>query len=179
CSSDLPRQINHASPGVGSMQHIGTELLALRTGVQLTHVPYKGAGAAMTDLLSSQVGLLVTTPPAVVGYLRAGQLRALAIASKQRHPMLPDVPTTAEAGGQGVALDAGCALYAPHGTAQEGIDHLPLAGRPVTGGSCFKQRSEQAGTYATYMPPAELGEFTRRQLDYWADAIGRAGIKTE
>lgn len=174
-----PGQINYASSGVGSMQHIGTELLALRTGVQLTHVPYKGAGAAMTDLLSSQVGLLVTTPPAVVGYLRAGQLRALAIASKQRHPMLPDVPTTAEAGVQDVELDAWFALYAPHGTAQEAIDRLAQAVRSVTEGANFKQRSEQAGTYATYMPPAELGEFTRRQLDYWADAIGRAGIKAE
>ncbi|CAM3861841.1 Bug family tripartite tricarboxylate transporter substrate binding protein [Bordetella tumulicola] len=174
-----PGEINYASSGVGTMQHIGAELLGLRTGTQMTHVPYKGAGAAMTDLLSGQIGLLVTTPPAVVGYLRSGSLRALAIASKRRHPMLPDVPTTAEAGVPDVELDAWFALYAPIGTPQAAIDRLAAAVKTVVESDNFKQRAEQAGTYATFMGPDELGDFTRSELKYWSDAIGQTGIKVE
>ncbi|MBO9355645.1 tripartite tricarboxylate transporter substrate binding protein [Bordetella petrii] len=174
-----PGEINYASSGVGTMQHIGAELLALRTGTKMTHVPYKGAGAAMTDLLSGQIGLLVTTPPAVVGYLRSGSLRALAIASKRRHPMLPDVPTTAEAGVPNVELDAWFALYAPAGTPQAAIDRLAAAAQAVVESDNFKQRAEQAGTYATFMGPAGLDDFTRSELKYWTDAIGQAGIKVE
>lgn len=174
-----PGEINYASSGVGTMQHIGSELLGLRTGARMTHVPYKGAGAAMADLLSGQVDLLITTPPAVLGYVQDGSLRALAIASKRRHPMLPEVPTTAEAGVPDVELDAWFALYAPAGTPPAAIDRLAAAARAVVQSEGFRQRAEQSGTYATYMGPAELGKFTRSELKHWSDVIHQAGIKVE
>ncbi len=174
-----PGQVNYASSGVGSVQHIGSELLALRTGTQMTHVPYKGAGAAMTDLLSGQVSLLITTPPAVVGYLKAGSLRALAIASKQRHPLLPDVPTTSEAGVKDVELDAWFAIYAPAGTPPGAIDRLASALEKVVRSADFKQRAEQAGTYATYIGPQELAQYTQSQLAYWSKVIKQANIKVD
>lgn len=174
-----PGQVNYASSGVGSVQQIGSELLALRTGVRMTHVPYKGAGAAMTDLLAGQVNLLITTPPAVVGYLKAGSLRALAIASKQRHPLLPDVPTTSEAGVNDVELDAWFAIYAPAGTPPRAIETLASALQSVVKSDEFKQRAEQAGTYATYMGPQELANYTRSQLTYWSEVIKQANIKVD
>lgn len=174
-----PGEVDYASSGVGSVQQMGAELLALRTGIHMTHVPYKGAGAAMTDLLSGQVDLLITTPPAVVAYLKAGSLRALAVASKQRHPMLPDVPTTAEAGVPGVELDAWFALYAPAGTPQPAIAKLATAAKAVIQSDDFKQRAQEAGTYATYMGPKELGDYTRSQLQYWSQVIHQTGIKVE
>lgn len=174
-----PGQVNYASSGVGSVQQIGSELLAMRTGIHMTHVPYKGAGAAMTDLLSGQVNLLITTPPAVVGYLKAGSLRALAIASKQRHPLLPDVPTTSEAGVAEVELDAWFAIYAPAGTPPPAIDKLASALETVVKSADFKQRAEQAGTYATYMGPQELAQYTQSQLTYWSKVIKQANIKVD
>jgi len=172
-----PGEIDYASSGYGTIQHIGTELLALRTGTRMTHVPYQGAGAAMADLLSGQVDLLVTTPPAVVGHLRNNALRALAIASKRRHPMLTDVPTTAEAGLPGVELDAWFALYAPAGTPRESIDRLAQATRTVVESDDFRQRAEQAGTYATFMGPDELAAYTASQLKFWADIVQQADIR--
>jgi tripartite-type tricarboxylate transporter receptor subunit TctC len=174
-----PGAINYASSGVGTMQHIGGELLALRTNTKMTHVPYKGAGAAMADLLSGQVQLLITTPPAVVGALHSNSLKALAIASKQRHPMLPDVPTTAEAGVPGVEMDAWFALYAPAGTPRPVIDKLAAAARTVIESADFKKHAEESGTYATYMGPRELADYTRAQLQYWSAVIQKTGIKVE
>jgi tripartite-type tricarboxylate transporter receptor subunit TctC len=119
-----PGKVNYASSGNGTVQHIGSELLAMRTESKMVHVPYKGAGAALTDVLSGQVELLITTPPAVVAHIRAGTLRPLAIASKTRHPMLPDVPTTSEAGVKDVELDAWFAIYAPIGTPAPVVNRL-------------------------------------------------------
>src|SRR3546814_2870397 len=105
-----PCAFTFETSGIGSIQHIGTEQLALHAGVEMLHIPYGGAGPAMNDMLGERVDLIVTTPPAVVGHLQAGAVKALAIASAERHPMLPDVPTTAEAGIEGFELEAGFGL---------------------------------------------------------------------
>jgi len=174
-----PGRINYATSGAGTMQHIGTELLALRTDTKMVHVPYKGAGAALTDVLSGQVQLMITTPPAVVSHIRAGSLRPLAIASKQRHPMLPDVPTTGEAGVKDVEIDAWFALYAPAGTPPAVVQRLASEIKRIVNGPKFRQRAEEAGTYATYMDPAQLDAFTRSELTHWTDVIHKLGIKAE
>ena len=142
-------------------------------------VPYKGAGVALTDLLSGQVELLITTPPAVVSHIRAGSLRPLAIASKTRHPMLPEVPTTSEAGVKDVELDAWFALYAPAGTPAPVISRLAGEIEKAVKSPEFKRRAEDAGTYATFQGPAELQALTRRELGYWSDLIHKLGIKAE
>jgi tripartite-type tricarboxylate transporter receptor subunit TctC len=174
-----PGKVNYATSGNGSVQHIGSELLALRTGTKMVHVPYKGAGAALTDVLSGQVEMLLTTPPAVVSHIRAGTLRALAIASTTRHPMLPDVPTTVQAGVNDVELDAWFALYAPAGTpapiVQRLVEHIEKAVKSAE----FKRRAEEAGTYASFMGPAALDAHTRKELAYWSDVIQKLGIKAD
>lgn len=174
-----PGKLNYATSGAGTVQHIGTEMLAARTGTRLVHVPYKGAGAALADVLSGQVQLLVTTPPAVVSHIKAGSLRALAIAGKRRHPMLPDVPTTEEAGVKDVEVDAWFALYAPAGTPARVVQRLSTAVQRVVTGPRFRQRAEEAGTYASYMEPAQLDAFTRSELTAWSEIIRKLGIKTE
>jgi tripartite-type tricarboxylate transporter receptor subunit TctC len=174
-----PGKVNYASSGNGTVQHIGSELLAFRTGTKMVHVPYRGAGAALTDVLSGQVELLITTPPAVVSHIRAGSLRALAIASKTRHPMLPDLPTTSQAGVRDVELDAWFAIYAPAGTPAPVVSRLVGEIEKAVKGPDFKRRAEEAGTYATFMGPADLDKLTRTELAYWSDIIKKLGIKAE
>jgi tripartite-type tricarboxylate transporter receptor subunit TctC len=174
-----PAKVNYASSGNGTVQHIGSELLAFRTDTKMVHVPYKGAGAALTDVLSGQVELLITTPPAVVSHIRAGTLRPLAIASKTRHPMLPDVPTTSQAGVKDVELDAWFAIYAPIGTPAPVVNRLVGEIEKAVKGADFKRRAEEAGTYATFMGPADLDKLTRSELTYWSDIIKKLGIKAD
>lgn len=174
-----PGKVNYASSGNGTLQHIGSELLAYRTGTKMVHVPYKGAGAALTDVLSGQVELLITTPPAVVSHIRGGSLRPLAIASKTRHPMLPDVPTTSQAGVNDVELDAWFAIYAPAGTPAPVVNRLVGEIEKAVKSPEFKRRAEEAGTYATFMGPAELDKLTRTELTYWSDVIKKLNIKAE
>ena len=118
-------------PATARIQHIGAEQFMQQTGIDMTHVPYKGAGPAMTDLLGGVVDVFITTPPSAVGHVRNGAVKALAPAGSERLPMLPDVPTMAEAGVPGFELEAWFALYAPAGTPQPIID--ALARRPEGG----------------------------------------------
>ena len=173
-----PGEINYGSPGVGSIPHIGTELFQQMTGTEMVHVPYKGTGPAMTDLLGGSIDLSLTTPPSAAGHLRTGGIKGLALAGSQRHPMLPDIPTAAEAGTP-FTLEAWFALYAPAGTPQPVIDALAEAARKVVSGAHFKAQAEEQGTYAVYMGPKELAEFTKAELAYWGEAIRKAGISLE
>jgi len=174
-----PGKVNYASSGNGTLQHIGSELLAFRTGTKMVHVPYKGAGAALSDVLSGRVELLITTPPAVVAHIRGGSLRPLAIASKTRHPMLPDVPTTSQAGVQDVELDAWFAIYAPAGTPAPVVNRLVGEIEKAVKSPEFKRRAEESGTYATFTGPADLDKLTRTELSYWSDIIKKLNIKAE
>jgi tripartite-type tricarboxylate transporter receptor subunit TctC len=172
-------RINYASSGLGSIQHIGAEQLSLVSDIKMVHVPYRGAGPAMNDLLAGTVDLFITTPPSAVGHIHAGTVKALAMASKQRHPMLPQVPTSAEAGVPGIELDAWFALYAPAGTPQPVIDRLAGETEKIVRSDNFRKRAEEAGAYATYLPPAELRRLTETELDYWSGVIRKAGITGE
>jgi tripartite-type tricarboxylate transporter receptor subunit TctC len=174
-----PGKLNYATSGTGTVQHIGTELLALRTGTKMVHVPYRGAGAAITDLLSGRINLLITTPPAVVSHIRSGAVRPLAIASRARHPMLPEVPTTSEAGIRDVELDAWFGVYAPAGTPATIVKLLADEMEKLVTSADFKSRAGDAGTYATFMGPAEFDAFTRSELVYWSDVIKSVGVKVE
>jgi len=174
-----PGKINYASSGTGTLQHIGSELLAHRTGIRMVHVPYKGAGAAMSDLLSGHIQLLITTPPAVVAHIRSGALRPLAIAGKTRHPMLPQVPTSAEAGVKDVELDAWFGLYAPAGTPAPAVAQLADAIEKIVAAEAFRRRAQESGTYATFLGPAALDRLTRDELGHWSGVIRTLGIKAE
>jgi tripartite-type tricarboxylate transporter receptor subunit TctC len=174
-----PGKINFGSSGPGSIQHIGGERLAQLIDTKMVHVSYRGAAPAMNDLLSGSIELLITTPPSVVGHLRAGSVKGLAIASKVRHPMLADLPTTAEAGLPGFELDAWFGIYAPAGTPQPVVDRLAAEIETIVRSEDFKRRAEDSGTYAVYLSPAELAEFTRTELVYWSNMIKQLGISLD
>jgi len=170
------RGLTYASSGAGSIQHIGTEQFAGMTGSRLLHVPYRGAGPAMNDLLAGSIDLIITTPPAIVGQMQAGAVRALAIASPSRHPMLPDVPTTAEAGLPGFHLEAWFGLYAPARTPRRIIARLSEETGTIVNGTDFRRRAEESGTYATYMTPEQLAALTERELERWSALIRQIGV---
>jgi tripartite-type tricarboxylate transporter receptor subunit TctC len=174
-----PGKINYASSGLGSIQNIGAEQLSLLSDIKMVHVPYRGAGPAMNDLIAGTVDLFITTPPSAVGHIQAGSVNALAMASKRRHPMLPEVATSAEAGVPGFELDAWFALYAPAGTPAPIVERLTSAIEKLVKSDNFRERAEGAGAYASYMSPAELGKFTESELAYWSGVIRKAGITGE
>jgi len=175
-AKEHPGELTFASSGIGSIQHIGTEQLARHAGVSMLHVPYGGAGPAMNDMLGGRVDLIVTTPPSVVGHVQADAVRALAIASAERHPMLPDVPTTAEAGIEGFELEAWFGLYAPAGTPNDAIAMLSDAAEKAINSDDFRTRAQERGTQAAYMPAEQFEEYTRSELVFWADVIKEVGI---
>jgi tripartite-type tricarboxylate transporter receptor subunit TctC len=145
----------------------------------MVHIPYKGTGPAITDLLGGSVDLLITTPPSAAGHLRENQLKGLALAGDRRHPMLPDIPTTAEAGLPGFELEAWTAVYAPAGTPQPVVDKLAAAVEKVVKSEAFQKKAMEQGTYAVHMGPQELGEFTKTELARWGEVIKKAGITLE
>jgi len=174
-----PGKINYASPGNGSVPHVGVELFKQLTKIDLAHVPYKGAGPAMQDVISGQVQMAVATPPSVMQHIQAGKLRGLAIAAKSRSPLLPDLPTSAEAGFPAFELEAWLALFAPAGTPPDAIKRLTDALRQILDTEDVKKAAANSGITPRYMAPAELDQVVRADLVYWSKVIRDAGIKAD
>jgi tripartite-type tricarboxylate transporter receptor subunit TctC len=171
-----PGKVNYASQGNGSLSHLGTELFKQQTGTVITHVPYKGSGQAIQDVLAGQVQMFITTPPSVIQHIQSGKLKALAVAGKSRHPNLPNVPTTAEAGVPGFELEAWVALFAPAGTPQPVISKLTQDVKLALEQPETKSRAATQGVEVRYMPPEALGSLVKKELDYWGDVIKKANI---
>jgi tripartite-type tricarboxylate transporter receptor subunit TctC len=171
--------LNYASSGVGSIQHLGAELLQLNTKTKMVHVPYGGAAPAMKDLLAGRIDLFITTPPTAMGHLKAGTLRALAITSEKRHPMLPDVPTTAEAGLPEFQLDAWFTVFGPANMPAPVVKKLTDAMKTVITSPQFVKQMNDAGATASYRSPKEVADIVNVDLKKWADVVKAAGIKAE
>ena len=169
-----PGKLNYASAGNGSMQHLGTELLKQRAGIELEHVPYKGTGPVMQDLLSGRVQLFLTTPPPAVPFIRNGQLRAIVLSARERQPALPDVPTAAEAGMPGFVAEAWFAVFAPARTPAPLVEHLAKEVSAITATPEFRAKAEEQGAVVRPMTPGELGARVERELAEWAEVV-RAG----
>lgn len=174
-----PDKFNYASQGNGSLAHIGTELFKLQTGTRMLHVPYRGSGPAMQDLLAGQVQLFITTPPSVMQHVQSGKLRGLAITGKNRHPGLPAVPTTAEAGLPGFELEGWVALFAPAGTAAESINRLSAALKEALEQDDTRKRATAAGVEIRYLAPAALDAVVRAESESWTRVIRSANIKAD
>ena len=166
-----PGKLNYASVGAGSVPHLGGVMLNKAAGIDLVHVPYKGAGPATADLVAGQVELMVVTPPSVSAHIRNGNLKALALASDKRHPAFADIPTTAEAGLAGYTLDGWFALFAPAGTPQPIVDKLNAAMRKIAATDQVRQRASQLGTVLVDWSPAEMDAFARKEVAGWGKVI--------
>jgi tripartite-type tricarboxylate transporter receptor subunit TctC len=174
-----PGKINFASQGNGSLSHVGTALFEQTTQTDMTHVPYKGSGAAIQDVLAGQVQVFMTTPPSVMGHVQAGKLKAFAVTSKTRHPMLPNVPTTAEAGLPGFELEAWVGLFAPAGTPQAVITQLSEQVKKALELPETKQRAATLGIEPRYLGPDDLAALVKRDTDYWGKVIKSKNITAD
>jgi tripartite-type tricarboxylate transporter receptor subunit TctC len=169
----------YASSGNGSIQHIAGELLAQQLKVPLTHVPYKGAGPAVTDLIGGQVDIFVTTPPSVIGHVASAKLKALAYTGTQRHPSMPNVPTSAEAGLPGYLVESWFAVFAPAKTPPEVVSRLTAEIRKIVESEGYRRKMNDQGAFAAYMDPPALGKFVSQELEVWARVIRTADIKAD
>ena len=174
-----PGKLNFASSGNGSIQHIAGELFKQLTGTFITHIPYRGSGPAVQDLLGGQVDMFITTPAGVVSQIQAGKLKGIAVTSKQRLSSLPNVPTAAESGLKGYELDSWFALYAPAGTPADVVALLNTEVNKIIVSPDARKKAEESGTGVEQMTPQQLGEFTKTELDYWGRVIKTARIAVE
>ena len=174
-----PGKLNYASSGNGSLQHVTGAMLEQQGGIKMVHVPYKGTGPALQDLLGGQVDLTFGTAPPFMPHIQGGKLRVLAVTGKQRLPSLPDVPTTAEAGYPKVDATSWFALFAPAGVPKAIVDKLAADTRAVVQDSAFKKKVEEQGATADYQTPAQLGERVKADLANWALVVKSAKIEAE
>jgi tripartite-type tricarboxylate transporter receptor subunit TctC len=174
-----PGKLNYASPGSGSVPHVGMELFKQQTGIDIVHVPYKGAGPMMQDVVAGNVQVTIATPPSILGFVQSGRVRALAIAAPARHPLLPAVPTTAEAGFPNFELEAWVALFAPAGTPPDVVAKLSAAAREALKAPAVVERARTTGMTIRYMTPSELDATVKKDLVYWSKVIRDAAIKAD
>jgi tripartite-type tricarboxylate transporter receptor subunit TctC len=171
-----PGKLNYASQGNGSVAHIGTEIFKQFTGIEMTHVPYKGSGLAIADVLAGQVQVFITTPPSVMQHVNTGKLKALAVTGKNRHPGMPQVPTAAEAGLSNFELDAWVAIYAPTGTPAPVLQKLSADLKRALELPESRQRADAAGIELRFLSPADTTRQVERETVEWVKAIKAARI---
>ncbi len=174
-----PDKLNYASSGNGSIQHIAGELFKQMTGTSIQHIPYKGAGPAVQDLLGGQVDLFFTTPASVVSHIKAEKLKGMVVTSNARLSSLPQIPTSKEADLSEFTIDSWFALYAPAGTHPEIVNQINSEIAKILAMPEIKKKAEDAGTLIDHMNPSQLGEYTRKELDYWGRVIRAAKITAE
>ncbi len=174
-----PDKLNYASQGNGSVSHIGTEIFKMQTGAQMTHVPYKGSGQAIADVLAGQVQVFITTPPSVMQHVQTGKLKALAVTGKIRHPGMPQVPTVAEAGLSNFELESWVAIYAPAGTPSAVLQKLSGDLKRAMELPETRQRADAAGIEVRYLSPAETTRVLERETVDWNKAIKAANIRMD
>jgi tripartite-type tricarboxylate transporter receptor subunit TctC len=171
-----PGKLNYASQGNGSVSHIGTEIFKQTTGIDMVHVPYKGSGPAIQDVLAGQVQVFISTPPSLMQHIQSGKLKGLAVTGKNRHPGIPNVPTTAEAGLPSFQLESWVALYAPAGTPAPVITKLTDSVKQSLALPEVKERADAAGVELRYLTPAATDAMLKKELPYWNKAIKAANI---
>ena len=170
-----PGKIDYASSGNGSAQHLVSALFASMAGIELNHVPYKGSGPAMQDLLGGQVKVSFAGIPNVLPHVKAGRLRALAVSTPQRSPDLPDVPTAAEAGVPGYQATLWLNLAAPAGTPGEIVQRIYAETAKALQDAELQQSFRAAGVEASPMSPQELAGFMRAEYEKWGKVVRDTG----
>jgi tripartite-type tricarboxylate transporter receptor subunit TctC len=172
-----PGGLTYASQGLGSSAHMATEQFKLATGIQAVHVPYRGSTPAVTDLIAGQVSFMIDTVPFNLAHVRGGTLHALAVASDERSPVLPDVPTMAEAGVPNVQGGLWLALFAPAHTPPAVISYLNKQAQEIFALPDVRKRMELQGLVLPKGSPDDLAKFLQVEDTRWRDVIKRAKIE--
>src|SRR3954466_5800861 len=174
-----PGKVTYASSGNGGSPHLTAELFQLLTGTQMTHIPYKGGGPAMVDLMAGHVDLLFASVLEGSGHIKAGRLKGLAVTHANRNPALPDVPTIAEAGVKGGESGSWIALLAPAGTPQPVIDRLAVDVKEAVGAPDVREKLIGQGAVPQSTTPAELQKLIDADAARYGKIIRDKGVKVE
>ena len=171
-----PGALNYASAGNGSMHHMGTEYLKHRAGIDMLHVPYRGTGETISDLIAGRIDFYMNSPPPLTPLVREGRLRALCVSSDARHPGLPDIPSAAEQGFAGMPLNVWFSVFAPRGVPAATVALLSEKLNLVLADARLRERAAQAGALVSPSSAAQLAERVARETDFWRDTARVAGI---
>ena len=175
-----PGRLNYGSGGNGSAANLATEYLKMRTGISLVHIPYRGTAPAVTDLVAGQTQVLFTGVPAVIGQIRSGQLKALAVSGKARVEALPDVPTVNEALGlKDFEADQWYGVVAPTGTPPEVITKLNQAINAALNSAELKRRLAAEGAVANPTSPEAFGKYIAAEIERWRPVISSGRVKAD
>lgn len=174
-----PGKHNFASQGVGTLSHLESEMLKAAANLDIVHVPYKGSSLALPDLMAGNASMMFDSIPASMPHVKAGKLRVLAVASSQRMPMLPDVPTVEESGLKGFRADNVFGVMAPKGTPPAALEALTRAVRAAIETPELRQRLQEQGVELRFTPPAEFAKVVDEEFKTWARAVQQAKVKLE
>jgi tripartite-type tricarboxylate transporter receptor subunit TctC len=174
-----PGKLNYGSGGNGTNTHLAGELFKSTTGVDIVHVPYKGAGAVLTDLMGNQVQALITSVPTALPHIRSGKLRALMVTGSERNAMLPDVPSAKEAGIPRMDMDYWIGIGAPAGTPQAVVDKLNKAINASLAQPDARKKIAEMGLTVVASTPAQAAQWVDSEIQRWSAVIKQAGIKAD
>lgn len=174
-----PGKFNYGSGGNGTNTHLGGELFKNAAGVDLVHVPYKGAGAVLQDLMGGQVQALVTSLPTALPHIRSGKLRALMVTSDKRSPLLPDVPSAKEAGLPKVVMDFWVGFAVPASTPQPVVDKLNKAVTDALASADGRRLLAEQGLEPASNTPAQTAQLVQGEMKRWGAVVKAAGIKAD
>jgi tripartite-type tricarboxylate transporter receptor subunit TctC len=174
-----PGKLNYATAGVGSFQHLSSEMFRVMTGVDMVHVPYKGGGPAMASTIAGQTQICIGSLIQVIPHIRSGRLRAIATGGSHRPAALPDVPTVAEAGVPGYEANNWWGILAPAGTSAAIVKRLHDETEKILAQPEIKKRFESEGAETVEMSTAQFAKFIHTETTKWAKVVKDAGIKAQ
>ena len=174
-----PGKLNYGSTGVGSGSHLATELFMVRTGIRMTHVPFRGAAPLVQELIAGRIDVSNSTLPSVLGQIQSGDIRAIAIASPQRNPTLPDVPTLREHGITNADAESWAAFFAPAATPQPVLDRLSREIVGILERPAIREAITKMGFTLNVREPAAFRTYLAEEIKTWGEIIKAAGVKQE
>lgn len=173
------QNVTYGSPGTGGQQHLAGEYFQLQTGMPLTHVPYKGAAPAVTDLVGGQIDIFFSTPPVILPHIKSGRLKPLMVTSMQRDPLMPDVPSAKEMGLQDFEIANWFGLYGPKGMDPALVEKISADMAVVLKDPVVLKRLEDSGLSARYLNPQQLGAFMQAEMKKYGDIITRSNVQKQ
>lgn len=171
-----PGTLNYSSAGIGTMPHLAGELFKSITGIDMLHVPYRGTGETISDLIAGRIDFYMNSPPPLTPLVREGRLRALCVSSDQRHPGLPDIPSAAEQGFSGMPLNVWFSVFAPRGVPAATVALLSEKLGLVLADERLRARAFNAGALVAPSSPEQLADRVARETAFWRDTARVAGI---
>jgi tripartite-type tricarboxylate transporter receptor subunit TctC len=174
-----PGSMNYSSAGSGTTQHLAGELFKARTGTYIVHIPYKGTAASLTAVIAGEVHFSFANVPAILGHVRSGRLRALAVLASKRSDLMPEVPTMKEAGVAGVEVPVWYALLAPAATPRDIVSTLGSATARAARDPDLKRRLVEQGAEPVGSSPEEFAKLLREEVPRWAEIVKISGAKAE